>query len=119
MNDTKKTSPDILEVIDNALTAALREVRRARAKGPVNFRPLASDARQRTSNVNLCMDILGDAGGPLHITVLLDAIVKLGVKTSRDSLASALSKRLAPHGPFIRTEPNTFGLAVRDRPRER
>jgi HB1, ASXL, restriction endonuclease HTH domain len=118
MNDTKKTSPDILEVIDNALTAALREVRRARAKTPVNFRSTGPDARQRTSNVNLCMDILGEAGGPLHITVLLDAILKLGIKTSRDSLASALSKRLAPRGPFIRTEPNTFGLAVRDRPRE-
>lgn len=118
MNDTKKTSPELLEVLDNALTAALREVRRARAKAPVDSvlsRPVES---QRTSNVNLCLDILGDAGRPLHISSLLDALNKLGVNTSRDSLVSALSKRLAPNGPFIRTEPNTFGLAVRDRPQE-
>ena len=118
MNDTKSKTPDILEVLDNALTAALRAVRRARAKAPVDFKPAPKGGHQRTSNVNLCLDILGDAGGPLHITSLLDAIVKMGVKTSRDSLVSALSKRLAPNGPFIRTDPNTFGLAVRDRPTE-
>jgi hypothetical protein len=45
---------------------------------------------------------------------LLDALTQLGITTSRDALASALSKKLAPHGPFIRTAPNTFGLAARD-----
>ena len=118
MNDKTNTSLDLLEVIDNALTAALREVRRARAKAPVDSLPSHSTKIQRTSNVNLCLDILGDAGRPLHVSSLLDAISKLGVNTSRDSLVSALSKRLAPNGPFIRTEPNTFGLALRDRPPE-
>ena len=118
MNDKRNTSPDFLEVIDNALTAALREVRRARAKAPVDSVASRSAKTRRTSNVNLCLDILGDAGRPLHVSSLLDAISKLGVNTSRDSLVSALSKRLAPQGPFIRTEPNTFGLALRDRPQE-
>jgi hypothetical protein len=118
MNHSKKVSPDLLEVIDSALTAALREVRRARAKAPVDLPLSRSTKSQRTSNVNLCMDILGDAGRPLHVSSLLDALTKLGVKTSRDALVSALSKRLAPNGPFIRTEPNTFGLARRDRPSE-
>jgi hypothetical protein len=118
MKDEKNPSPDLLEVVDNALTAALREVRRARAKAPVKITSSQASRGERTSNVNLCLDILGDAGRPLHVTSLLDAISKLGVTTSRDSLVSALSKRLAPKGPFIRTEPNTFGLAVRDRPQE-
>jgi hypothetical protein len=117
-NNKKNTTPDILEVIDNVLTAALKEVRRARARRPVDFQTLPKSNNKPASNVNLCIDILGDAGRPLHITVLLESITKLGVKTSRDSLVSALSKRLAPNGPFIRTEPNTFGLAVRDRQRE-
>ncbi len=118
MNDSKKTSPDLLEVIDSALTAALREVRRARAMAPVDALPISKSKAKSTSNVNLCLDVLGSAGRPLHISSLLEALRKLGVTSSRDSIVSALSKRLAPNGPFVRTEPNTFGLATRDRPKE-
>jgi hypothetical protein len=114
MSDTPTSLPDILEVIDSALTAALREVRRARARGPVAAGSQARP-RDRTSNINQCLDVLTDAGHPLHVATLLDALTQLGITTSRDALASALSKKLAPHGPFIRTAPNTFGLAARDR----
>jgi hypothetical protein len=108
LKKTKKT--DLLEVIDNALTAALREVRRSRARGPV---PPASaeKGRSKTSNVNRCFDVLVNANRPLHVTVLLEALAEQGVTTSRDTLTSALIKRLAPKGPFVRTAPNTFGLA--------
>lgn len=103
--------PDVLEVIDSALTAALREVRRARARGPIPQTP-PGKTRRKTSNVNLCFDILANAGRSLHITGLLEALAEQGVKTSRDTLTSALTKRLAPKGPFVRTAPNTFGLAA-------
>lgn len=66
------------------------------------------------SNVSRCLDVLADSGHPLHVSALLDALTRLGISTSRDALASALAKRLAPRGPFIRTAPNTFGLAIRD-----
>ena len=118
MNDSKHTSPDLLEVIDSALTAALREIRKARATAPVGSLPEMAGSAKRTSNVNLCLDVLGSAGRPLHISSLHEALQKLGVTSSRDSIVSALTKRLAPNGPFIRTEPNTFGLAIRDRPKE-
>jgi hypothetical protein len=113
MSDSPTAPPDMLEVIDNALSAALREVRRARARGPLPTLP-QSRIRDRTSNVSKCLDVLTDAGRPLHVTALLAALTQLGIATSRDALASALAKRLAPHGPFIRTAPNTFGLATRD-----
>jgi len=118
MSNTKKSSPDLLEVFDKALTAALREVRRARAMAPVDSVRTRVTKEKRTSNVNLCLDVLGSSGRPLHISSLLEALQKLGVTSSRDSIVSALSKRLAPNGPFIRTEPNTFGLATRDQPKE-
>lgn len=113
MSDAPPSPPDILEVIDDALTAALREVRRARARAPV---PLLHPGRPRgrTSNIKTCQDVLAAAGHPMHVSALLDALAKLGISTSRDALASALSKRLAPKGPFVRTAPNTFGLAARD-----
>lgn len=103
--------PDVLEVIDSVLSAALREVRRARARGPIP----ANEPEPRgakTSNVQRCQDVLANAGRPLHVNALLDALAKQGVTTSRDALVSALAKRLAPKGPFARTAPNTFGLAA-------
>jgi hypothetical protein len=114
MSDKSGAPPDILEVIDSALTAALREVRRARARGPLPTVP-ESRGRAATSNIKTCHDVLVEAGHPLHVSALLDALSRLGVSTSRDALASALAKRLAPRGPFVRTAPNTFGLAARDR----
>ena len=107
----KPKRPDVLEVIDSALTAALREVRRARARGPIPQAP-ADKTRRRTSNVNRCFDILANAGRPFHITALLESLAEQGVIPSRDTLTSSLTKRLAPKGPFVRTAPNTFGLAT-------
>jgi hypothetical protein len=113
MRKTPPPPPDMLEVIDEALTAALREVRRARARAPFPAVPLGR-GRGGSSNVKTCHDVLAEAGRPLHVSALLDALAQLGVSTSRDALASALAKRLAPRGPFVRTAPNTFGLAARD-----
>lgn len=113
MDEKKPQTPDVLEVIDNALTAALREVRRARARGPVLETQLGK-IRTGTSHVKMCYDVLVDAGRPLHVSTLLAALADRGATTSRDALASALAKRLAPKGPFVRTAPNTFGLAQRD-----
>lgn len=107
------TDPGILEVIDNALTAALREVRRARARGPVP-RSISKPGGKGTSNVTRCYDVLVSSGRPMHVSVLLDALAQQGVKCSRDTLTSALTKRLAPNGPFVRTAPGTFGLAAWD-----
>jgi hypothetical protein len=36
------------------------------------------------------------------------------VKSNRESLVSAITKRRHPNGPFVRTAPNTFALARRD-----
>jgi hypothetical protein len=62
----------------------------------------------------MCKDVLIDAGRPLHVTALVEALAARGVDAHRDSLVSALTKRRAPRGPFVRTAPNTFGLAGRD-----
>lgn len=114
MEHSQDSSAAILAVIDNMLSAALREVRRARALGPVPVEPKRDRDKSR-SNTERCLDVLVKVARPLHVTALVDALGRDGVKTSRDSLVSALSKRLAPHGPFVRTAANTFGLAGRDK----
>lgn len=114
--DPKPADVDILEVMDRVLSAALREVRGARARRPVAG-PAVEDvgAREvRKSQTSLCVDVLRDADRPLHVGALLGALEARGVRTTRESLVSAISKKLAPVGPFVRTAPNTFGLAGRD-----
>ena len=117
MDTNQDPIAQLLEVLDNALTAALREVRRARAAGPL---PASADRKpaenKSKSQTTQCLDILFEAGGPLHAAALVEALGRRGVKANRDSLVSALSKRVAPSGPFIRTAGNTFGLAARDKP---
>lgn len=104
-------SLDILDVAERVLTAALREVRNARARRPVDA-PAPSKPKARKSQTVLCFDILMAAGRPLHVSVLLAELDKQGVRCSRESIVSALTKRLAPKGPFVRTGGNTFGLAA-------
>lgn len=113
---TKPRPPDILEVIDRALAAALREVRRARALSPGALERVRATGGKRISQTNTCEDILKSEDRPMHATALVAALAQRGVHASRDSLVSALSKRLAPRGPFVRTAANTFGLAGRDSP---
>lgn len=105
---------DLLEVLDDALSAALREIRRARARSAPPPVHSGLQGGPRTSQVDMCKDILIEAGRPLHATALVEALVARGVAAQRDSLVSALTKRRAPRGPFVRTAPNTFGLAGRD-----
>jgi len=115
--EPKHTDIDILEVMDRVLSAALREVRSARARLPASepTEPAAPGA-VRKSQTSACINILKESGRPLHIGALLAALEARGVRTTRETLASAISKKLKPLGPFVRTAGNTFGLAGRDDP---
>ena len=103
---------DVLLVMDRVLSAALREVRAARARVPVPEGATHQRKAQkvRKSNTSMCVDILRATGRPVHVSGLLAALDADGVQTTRESLVSAISKKLAPQGPFVRTAPNTFGL---------
>ena len=70
---------------------------------------------RRKSVLRVCEDILNEAPGPLHSARLLEELAKRGVTSNRESLVSALTKRRHPDGPFVRTAPNTFGLARREK----
>ncbi len=115
MDKPSDSSARLLEVLDNMLSAALREVRRARALEPAPAVAKKRGRQKSTSNTDAALDVLVQAARPMHISPLVDALAKRGIHTSRDSLVSALTKRLAPNGPFLRTAANTFGLAGRDK----
>jgi len=98
----------LLEAVELSLDAQLRAVRRLR-KGGKAVEP--GRRRAGMSQVDLVYDILLRAGVPLHVTELLRRVAAdHGVRLDRESVVSALSKKVARGVRFVRTDRNTFAV---------
>jgi hypothetical protein len=102
----------LLETIEVSLQAQLTAVRRLRkAAGAPADAAASSRGRQRRSQVSIAYDILEAAAHPLHISQIIEAAQKrFHLKLDRESLVSALTKRLTRDERFARIAPNTFAL---------
>ena len=104
-DDLKDT---ILSIFEASLDAQLRAVRRLRqppAQAPPSPRP------KGMSQVDMAYDILKRARSPLHVSVIIERIEQaFAISVDRESLVSALSKKVARHDRFSRPEKNTFAL---------
>jgi len=98
----------ILEVEEIKLKAQLRAVREA-LKGEKE--PLLNNEDKRMSQVGYVYLLLKSANTPLHVTEIIDKCRdKFGIELYRESIVSALLKKVNRMDRFIKTEPNTFGL---------
>jgi len=96
----------MLEVAEECLDAQLRAVRRLR-KGERAAPP--ARAKKGMSQVDMAYDILKRARKPLHVTQLLDRMhTAFQVQVDRESLVSALTKKVVRGDRFVRTGRNTF-----------
>jgi len=67
--------------------------------------------RKRTSNIDIVQNVLRSVGHPLHVSDLIRmAEQQYQVTLNRDSIVSALLKKIDAGQTFIRTAPNTFAL---------
>jgi hypothetical protein len=98
----------ILSIFETSLDAQLRAVRRLRQT------PQAATQAPRSkgmSQVDMAYDILKRARSPLHVSQIIERIEQaFGVSVDRESLVSALSKKVARRDRFARIEKNTFAL---------
>lgn len=70
-----------------------------------------SKARQRTSNVEIATNVLKAAGKPLHVSeIAANAKRDFDADLERDSIVSAIVKKVKAGKTFVRTAPNTFAL---------
>ena len=103
----------LLEVIENSLEAQLRAVRRLRSSPPGSQMPPISSGKsgkESMSQIDMAYDILS-ASQPLHINEILAAIRKrFKTEVDRESLVSAISKRVVRGDRFRRAGKNTFAL---------
>ena len=105
---TKNDLIDVLEISALAQLRALRALRRA------EHRPATLPGTKRKSNVDIVYDILMSTKAPLHINDILQRAKKDHQRQlRRESLVSALTKKVLDQNTFARTAPNTFDLLKR------
>ncbi|ACV64747.1 conserved hypothetical protein [Desulfofarcimen acetoxidans DSM 771] len=92
-----------------------REIAEATLKIIDKYKGEEAPKKQRTYKLNLVEDILRSAGKPLHISEIIEiAERRFNVTLERDSIVSALVKKVKVGQKFIRTAPNTFSLKKGD-----
>jgi len=95
-----------LEIKRELLQAQLRVVYRHQRKAVPHGQKV-----KRTSNLTIAEDILQNSDQPLHISKIIQiAQNDYGVSLERDSIVSALIKKINAGKTFIRVAPNTFAL---------
>jgi hypothetical protein len=106
--DEDKLRDVILGTIEVSLDAQLRAVRRLRSGQDAMTR---KPKQQGMSQVDLAFDILKKAQSPLHISEIIARIEQTHRrKVDRESLVSALSKKVQRRDRFLRVDKNIFGL---------
>ena len=102
---------DLINVLEAVSKAQLHALRRLRRSAQLKPEPGAPKRVKRMSQIDMTYDILRNAGRPLHISEILTLVRKRhGVELDRESIVSALAKRIVRKDRFVRTGPNTFSV---------
>ncbi len=101
---------DIRDIILDTMVVSLEAQLRALKK----LRGAAEEEEPKEkgkSQVDMVYDILIKARQPLHVSRIIDEVEKAyGVRLERESIVSALSKKVMKEERFVRTTKNTFAL---------
>jgi hypothetical protein len=93
---------------ESLLSEQLRVIRRFLKEEKEMQEPLK---RKSMSKINFVANILEDSPTPLHVTeIIKKAKIDYQIDIDRESIVSALSKKVRKGDTFIRTTRNTFGL---------
>ncbi len=102
---------DLIEVLEAVSKAQLNTLRRLRRSARPEVPPGLAKPGKSMSQIDMVYDILRSAGRPLHISEIRTRVAQRhGVALDRESVVSALAKRIARQDRFARPGPNTFSL---------
>jgi hypothetical protein len=97
-----------LSFYESLFSAQLRTIRQL--KSPQVRRAKRAEGKSM-SNMDMAVDILRRGQRPLHISEIIAQVkTKHGVTLDRESLVSALVKKVHRHQGLSRTAPNTFEI---------
>lgn len=111
---------EVLDVIEALLRAQLMAIKELRGKSASSQNGSTDDdtptqKSKRMSQTRMAYDVLLMAKCPLHILEIVSQIqANFGISVSRDTLVSAMIKKVAQGKQFVKTGKNTFGLIGRD-----
>lgn len=109
----EKVSTELLDLFEALLRSQLNTLRQLRKASGLEDKPDQSE--HRMSQMDMVFDILAIANQPLHVNDLLVAIKdRFGVELDKESVVSALVKRVKRQDRFTKTAPNTFALIAQD-----
>jgi len=95
------------EKLISAQLRAIRELKSPKLKRPKRTEP------KGMSNIDMVLDVLRKAQKPLHISqILAEVKAQYGVTLDRESLVSALVKKVHRRQGLSRTAPNTFKIEM-------
>jgi hypothetical protein len=102
-----------LSFYENLFLAQLRTVRQLRSPKPKKSKRTEDKGM---SNMDMAIDILLRAQRPLHISEIIAQVkTKYGVTLDRESLVSALVKKVHRRQGLSRSAPNTFEIEAEGR----
>jgi len=88
-----------------------KEVTESKLKIINRFQKGIKPKLKRTSQIDIVRNVLNIAGRPLHVTEIIQLAKRdFEVDIDRDSIVSAILKKVKAGKSFIRTSPNTFAL---------
>jgi hypothetical protein len=98
---------------ESLFLAQLRTVRQLKSPKPKKSKP---KEEKGMSNMYMTVDILRRAQRPLHISEIIAQVkTKYGVTLDRESLVSALVKKVHRRQGLSRSAPNTFEIETEGR----
>jgi hypothetical protein len=108
-----KVPENLLNLFESLLSAQLQTVRRLKNPKSAKGKPKKIGCM---SNMDMAVDILRRSRGPLHISEIIAQVkTKYGVTLDRESLVSALVKKVHRRQGLSRTAPNTFQVEPEDK----
>lgn len=97
-----------LSFYESLFLSQLRTVRQLKSPKPKKAKRKEGKSM---SNMEMSMDILQRAQRPLHVSEIIAQVkTKYGVTLDRESLVSALVKKVHRRQGLLRTAPNTFQI---------
>ena len=97
-----------LSFYENLFSAQLRAVRQLKSPKPKRTKGVKEKGM---SNMDMATDMLRRAQQPLHVSEIIAQVkARHGVDLDRESLVSALVKKVHRRQGLLRTAPNTFQI---------
>lgn len=102
-DEIRNTILDVIIEVVEAQAKAIRRLRRTSEKKVVDQKSM--------SQIEMVHDILLKARRPLHIADIIEQVNQIhGIRLDRESIVSAISKKVSKEDRFIRTDRNTFAI---------